>query len=185
MPDVSFADASAPRCPTSFVPMAKKLGLLALIPVATAALLLSSCTSDKEQQAQRSTTTAESAPASDTTTSVTGADASTTTDSDTTGGAATGDTADDGCYVHLFDEDHFDERDRNFRLTQPGKYADLRNLPGADHDWTDEADSIRVGPTATVTIWPRTNFEGQAQTLEPGSEHADLHDEPQSLELAC
>ena len=91
----------------------------------------------------------------------------------------------DGCWVHLFEEDDFDETEDNFRLSQPGRYGDLDDLPGATDDWDDEAESIRVGPDATVTIWPDTNFEGTPIELGPGSEQADLDEEPESLELTC
>lgn len=91
----------------------------------------------------------------------------------------------DGCYVHLFDADDFDESDDNFKLTEPGRYEDLSGLPDAGQDWTDEADSVRVGSGATVKIWSKTNFEGEATTLDPGSEHPTLDPEPLSLELTC
>ncbi len=91
----------------------------------------------------------------------------------------------EGCSVHLFDDDHFDESDDNFVLTEAGKYEDLSNLPGANKDWTDEADSIRVGADATVTIWADPNFQGQSVTLDPGSEHPSLDSEPSSLEMTC
>lgn len=91
----------------------------------------------------------------------------------------------DGCYVHLFDSDNFKESDDHYRLTQPGRYADLDNLPGATKNWTDEADSIKVGPAATVTIWSATGFGGSSMQLDPGSQHPDLDSEPYSLEMTC
>lgn len=93
--------------------------------------------------------------------------------------------SDDECYIHLFDGDDFDEDDDNFRLTEPGTYANLDDLPGADQDWTDEADSARVGESATVTIYSEIDFGGESTTLDPGSEHPDLDPEPSSLEMTC
>lgn len=90
-----------------------------------------------------------------------------------------------GCYVHLFDGDNFDANDDNFVLTEPGRYADLKELPGADKDWTDEADSLIVGPNATVIGWSETNFQGTEVTYESDSRHPDVDDEPSSLELTC
>ncbi len=87
--------------------------------------------------------------------------------------------------MHLFEDEGFDESDEHHRLSEPGRYADLETLPGAPDDWTDEAESIRVGPDATVTIWPDGDFEGQPRELAPGSEHPDLDDEAESLELTC
>lgn len=93
--------------------------------------------------------------------------------------------SDDACFIHLFDGDNFDDTDDNFKLTEPGKYETLADLPGADRDWTDEADSLKVGDSATVTIYSEENFEGTSQDLDPGSEHADVDDEPRSLEMSC
>lgn len=90
-----------------------------------------------------------------------------------------------GCYVHLFDGDDFDANDDNFVLTEPGRYADLSDLPGASKDWTDEADSLIVGPNATVIGWSETNFQGTQMIYEPGSRHPDVDDEPSSLEMTC
>ncbi len=106
-----------------------------------------------------------------------------------TGAPSTGnstDTAESGsaCSVHLFDSDDFDESDTNFLLTEPGKYETLKDLPGATQDWTDEADSIKVGSAAHVTIWSEPDFGGTSQQLEPGSAHSDI-DEPSSLQLSC
>lgn len=91
----------------------------------------------------------------------------------------------DGCYVHLFDGDDFDALDDDYVLTEPGRYADLNDLPGTRKDWTGEADSLRVGSAATVTGWSRTNFAGNSTVYAAGSEHPDVDDEPESLELTC
>lgn len=90
-----------------------------------------------------------------------------------------------GCFVHLFDSEDFRPADGSYLIVEPGRYPNLSGLPGAQRDWTDEADSLRVGPGATVTIWSDTDFTGRATQLEPGSEHRDLRDEPSSLELTC
>ncbi|MFA5565552.1 MAG: hypothetical protein WC184_07275 [Acidimicrobiia bacterium] len=109
---------------------------------------------------------------------------STTTTSDAE--SSNGDSSNgDGCWVHLYDDDNFKETDDNFRLTEPGRYSDLSNLPGADKDWDDEADSIRVGDSATVTLWSKRDFQGNKLELGSGDEVADLDDEPESLELVC
>jgi hypothetical protein len=101
------------------------------------------------------------------------------------GGDATAQAGGGGCYVHLFDAEDLKKSDGDFKLTKPGRYADLKNLPGADEDWTDEADSLEVGSAATVTIWPKTNFQGKSQKLKPGSKHASVDPEPSSLTMKC
>lgn len=135
------------------------------------------------------TTTSPSSTTSSTTSTVVSTapstDASTTDTGLPTSSSVAGTNGGDGCWVHLFEEDDFDETDDNYRLTEPGRYADLNNLAGAADDWTDEAESIRVGPEATVTFWSETEFRGQPTELGPGSERADLDEEPESLELTC
>lgn len=95
------------------------------------------------------------------------------------------DGGDSGCYVQFFDSDDLDESDDNFKLTQPGDYEDLKSLPGADMDWTDEADSLEVGPGATVTVWSDTGFDGPSKKLEPGNKYPDVDPEPSSLKMSC
>jgi hypothetical protein len=89
------------------------------------------------------------------------------------------------CYLHLFDADRFSKDDGDFKLTKPGRYASLEHLPGAEQDWTDQADSLRVGSGATVTIWPETKFRGRPLKLKPGSQQPDLDKEPASLKMSC
>lgn len=87
-----------------------------------------------------------------------------------------------GCSVRLFDGDHFS--DDSIEITKPGRYANLKKLPGAKQDWTDEADSLKVGAGATVTIWEHEGFKGASKTYQPGSEVPSV-DEASSLELRC
>lgn len=101
------------------------------------------------------------------------------------GGKAPAAKAGKGCYFHLFDGDDFDKTDDNFKLTKPGDYKSLKDLPGADEDWNDEADSAKVGPNATVKIWKDKNYKGESKTLKPGSKHPDLDPEPSSLKMSC
>ena len=91
----------------------------------------------------------------------------------------------DGCFIHFFDGEDLDDQDDNFQLIDPGEYKNLADLPGADRDWTDEADSLRVGSGATVTIYSEENFEGTSKQLEPDTEIADVEHEPKSLEMVC
>lgn len=162
--------------------------VIALAAIGT--LMLPGC-SDDDSDGPGGSSTSSASDAADPTpeaTDTTGTTDTTGATDDTSGStgstiAPSGDASE--CWVHLYDGDRFDEREPNFRLTEPGRFANLRELPGATQDWTDEADSIRVGPKATVTIWSQTDFQGPSQVLQPGSEHPDLDDEPYSLELAC
>jgi hypothetical protein len=97
-------------------------------------------------------------------------------------GSADGDTP--ACSVHLWDDSHF--KDDDIVIKGPGKFADLGHLPNANgKDWNDEADSLKVGSSATVKAWTKKNFQGTANTYQPGTEKADLDDEPSSLKITC
>lgn len=92
--------------------------------------------------------------------------------------------ADQPCYVHLFDGDNF--KDENDIISGPGRWGNLRNLPGASKTiWGDEADSLKVGPAATLKVWDDTDFKGKTNTFGPGTEKADLDEEPESMEITC
>lgn len=155
---------------TTVVAMFSTARLLLITSVALAALVLPGCSDDDDSSGSGGSTTSP------------GGDSTTSGDSTRSTTPSVGDT---GCWVHLYDEDRFDERDPHFQLSEPGRYPDMAALPGATQDWTDQADSIRVGPDATVTIWPQTDFGGRSQVLEPGSEHPDVAEEPMSIELRC
>jgi hypothetical protein len=102
--------------------------------------------------------------------------------SDAGTGMAGGDTP--ACSVHLWDGGHF--KDGDIVVKGPGKFADLSNLPNANgKDWSDEADSLKVGSSATVKAWTKKNFKGTVNTYKPGTEKADLDDEPSSLKITC
>ena len=88
------------------------------------------------------------------------------------------------CYVHLFDDDNF--ADENDIVYGPGKWSNLRGLPGATEvDWGGESDSLKVGPAATVKVWANENFQGDSQTFEPGTEMPKLAAEFRSMEITC
>lgn len=87
-----------------------------------------------------------------------------------------------GCYIELFDGDNF--KDDHIKIEGEGEYADLSNLPGSNgKDWTDEADSFKVGSDASVTVWVHTNFEGDS-TVYSGGDYPSVN-EPQSLKIIC
>lgn len=78
------------------------------------------------------------------------------------------------CYVHLFDSDAFDSTDANNVINDAGRFANLRNLPGATvTDWDGEMDSFKVGLAATVRVWTEEDFQGATQTYQPSAEEPD------------
>lgn len=86
------------------------------------------------------------------------------------------------CSIHLYDNDELSGE--SLVIDQPGDYPNLDNLPGADgKNWTDEADSFKVGEGAVVTIWTARNFEGDS-TVYTAGEYPGAK-EPSSLKIEC
>lgn len=170
--------------------MTQKL-LGAVIGAATALVLVSACTSTADSRAITSDTdVSQQEPRAETPVAPGGQvpdDQRSERDApDESADAGDDDTEseNDGCWVQLFDSDDFDENDDHFTLTQPGNYEDFADLPGADQDWTDEADSMRVGDSATVTVFTEKGLTGDQLELASGSEHADI-DDVYSLTMTC
>lgn len=93
-----------------------------------------------------------------------------------------GQSGDGECYVHLFDGDNY--KDDNIVVKGPGDFPTLADLPGADKDWNDEADSFKAGKNTTVTMWTKTNFEGDSIVYRKGA-HEPSIDEPSSMKIRC
>lgn len=96
------------------------------------------------------------------------------------------------CWVHIFDDKQMDVTDDNHIICGPGKWANLRNLPGAIKlNWGDEIESLKVGPKAAVIVWVGEQFSGITQTFGPGTQqitlkgNPDLSDEISSIEIRC
>lgn len=89
---------------------------------------------------------------------------------------------DDSCYVQLFDGDNY--TDDNIIVIGPGEYSNLSNLPGADKDWTNEADSFKSGKTTTVTFYTEPDFKGESMTYKGGDSNPSM-DEPRSMKITC
>jgi hypothetical protein len=98
--------------------------------------------------------------------------------------------AENPCWVHIWEDENFE--DNNDRIFGPGRWNNMRNLPGANKsDWGDEIDSLKVGPAATVTVWEDENFGDNSQTYGPGTEktnlrgNPDMGDQIDSMEIKC
>lgn len=86
------------------------------------------------------------------------------------------------CTLQLFDGDNY--TDDRITIKGPGEFADLSKLPGSNKDWNDEADSFKAGKNVTVTMWTKTNFQGDSITYKKGA-HQPSVDEPSSLKIKC
>lgn len=91
-------------------------------------------------------------------------------------------TPDGDCFVQLFEGDNY--TDDHFTIKEPGEYPDLTNLPGADKNWDDEADSFKSGKNTTVIFWSEKNFGGDSVIYHNGAQAPSI-DEPRSMKITC
>jgi hypothetical protein len=96
------------------------------------------------------------------------------------------------CWVQIFDDKNFKVTDDYHTICGPGAWPHLRNLPGAIKlNWSDEIESLKLGPGATVTVWTGEQYTGSSHTFSPGTERMTLKDLPgfsdtiSSLEIKC
>ena len=90
------------------------------------------------------------------------------------------------CFVILYDGDNFDEDDDVIRIDGPGEFANLDSLDNADDkNWTNEADSLKVGNKAALRTRTDANFEDQEHSYKPGEEITDLDHDVYSLKIEC
>ena len=93
-----------------------------------------------------------------------------------------------GCYVVLFERPDF--KGLNDLLNGPRKWRSLDIIPEANHSrWTNRLRSLRLGPTAVVTVFTQPDFRGQGREYRAGTDHVSLPPEVsakiQSLTIAC
>lgn len=95
-----------------------------------------------------------------------------------------------GCWVRLVDKD-----------AMPGKGSDILTIVGtmgmpsfqtpSGVNWSRKADSLTVGPNATVTVYSDKNYQGTVAKLSPGQQVKDLNKELgfaqsiDSLKVSC
>ena len=92
----------------------------------------------------------------------------------------------------------FRSEDENFQddndiIVGPGRWNNMRNLPGANkNDWGDEVDSLKTGPNVvTVRVWEDENFDDNSRTVGANESlnnlrgSPDLGDTIDSLEIVC
>jgi hypothetical protein len=93
-----------------------------------------------------------------------------------------------GCYVTVFDRVGF--RGIGDVWNGPGRWASLEDFRQTRRDgWRNRIRSLRVGHTATVTVFTDVDFRGESRQFPAGSEHAQLDAtisaRVESLEISC
>ncbi len=95
----------------------------------------------------------------------------------------------EGCWVEIYEDEHFSRADSWDVIHGPGRWSDLRRLPGAyKRDWGDRIDSLVVGPHARVILWKDRDFEDDFRMFGPGDrvpelDDLDFEDEAESMKI--
>lgn len=90
------------------------------------------------------------------------------------------------CLVTLYDWDNFDQDDDIITVSWPGEFTTLDNLPNSEwKNRTNEADSLKIGKGAKVTIRDARDFEGKQTSYKPWEEIADLDQDIYSMKIEC
>jgi hypothetical protein len=95
---------------------------------------------------------------------------------------------DKNCWVELYEDSDFDVDDSYVRIKGPFEAGSLEALAG--QDWSDEIQSIMVGPSATVFAYEDPGFSGTEVVFvadQKVGELADLNmsDDIESLKVQC
>lgn len=80
------------------------------------------------------------------------------------------------CYVHIYDNDNFDNGAAHLIVVGPVQSTTLNLLQdcGSKIDWSDSIDSVQTGPQAWVILFSDEKFEGRNLFLAPNTSISDL-----------
>lgn len=82
-------------------------------------------------------------------------------------------TFQDTCLVQLFTDENFSGD--SITVKGPAEFANLRELPFADKDWTNNVKSLKTNKNATLTVWSYPDFNGDSVVIEVGSSNAAIN----------
>lgn len=94
-----------------------------------------------------------------------------------------------GCWVWIYSDDEFEGP--NDILCGPFKRSNMIKLPNAHvTDWSEEINSMKIGPNATLRIWEDVDFEGYSKFYNPGTVKTDFDEDSDveqanSMEMIC
>jgi hypothetical protein len=95
---------------------------------------------------------------------------------------------DKNCWIEVFDDTKYDDKDPHLILQGPKDYATLKDLQGKD--WNNEIESVIVGPGATVRAYKERDFKGTEIVFASGQRipklsKVDMSNEIESMKIAC
>ena len=95
---------------------------------------------------------------------------------------------DNNCWADLFEDTEFDVDDPHVRLMGPFQSATLEDVSG--RNWTEEIESLIVGPNARVLAYKDSDFMGPEVAFISNQRVSDLgeldmSDAIESLKIQC
>ncbi|HJU05447.1 MAG TPA: beta/gamma crystallin domain-containing protein [Nitrospiraceae bacterium] len=95
---------------------------------------------------------------------------------------------DKNCWVEIFEDDEFDQDDPHAVIQGPAEFATLKGVGG--RDWSDDIESVIVGPSATVKAYSHKDFEGTEVAFTPNQRvpklsKLNMGNEIESMIISC
>ena len=91
-----------------------------------------------------------------------------------------------GCYMQVWEFADF--TGTSDYINGPREYGSLRQMPN-NRTWQNRIVSVRIGPTAAVTVFTEEDYRGQVLHLPPDSSHPQLPEgvsgQIESLRVSC
>ena len=92
------------------------------------------------------------------------------------------------CWVKVYDDGGFDEDDSFATIIGPVNYTSLDNVEGKN--WTNQIESLIVGPSATVKVWKDRSDSNAFVTFQANQRvdqlgEMDLADDIEAMEVTC
>jgi hypothetical protein len=97
-------------------------------------------------------------------------------------------TVDKACWAEIFEDTDFDLADPHVKIQGPMQVATLKDFSG--RNWSNEIESIIVGPNAEIKAYPEKDFQGTVLVLKPNKRINDLSklnmsDDIESMKISC
>ena len=97
-------------------------------------------------------------------------------------------TVDKACWAEIYEDTDFDVNDPHVKIQGPTQLATLKDYSG--RNWSNEIESIVVGPNAHIKAYSDKDFKGTELELTPNKRANDLSklnmsDEIESLKVTC
>jgi hypothetical protein len=95
---------------------------------------------------------------------------------------------DKACWIEIFEDDNYDKDDPHLQIQGPAEFASLKDLKG--RNWSNDIESVIVGPGATVKAYKEKDFKGTeiaftSNQRVPDLAKLDMANEIESMKVMC